>query len=280
MNPFGNLSDENKEQIIKYLTFLRSKKESITRSLGNDFEDSRSGLSEDVYSKSDVVDFTEFLESQTRNYVRNEISSLINMSALAINGLLEAAQEQNANIVLNTASLENQGLLDSIERMNLDTLTSNKKRNVGLVSLKDEAKALANESRAVREEAGRLEESNKQLQARFNTLQADATKLAREKAALQNELSDLRRHLEIAERNNQDFESSVKGGNDTLQRKIQRLEDELDEERETNQKRVAETPQFLQMKKMMQSQNEKIRELRRRLERYEPDNSKEEEDDD
>jgi hypothetical protein len=33
--------------------------------MGNDFEDARSGLSEDVYSKSDVVDFTEFLESQT-----------------------------------------------------------------------------------------------------------------------------------------------------------------------------------------------------------------------
>ena len=128
--------------------------------------------------------------------------------------------------------------------------------------MKDEAKALANESRAVREEAGRLEESNKQLQARFNAVQSDATKLAREKAALQSEVNDLRRRLEIVEKNSQDYESSVKGGNDSLQKKIQRLEDELDEEKEMNQKRVADTPQFQQMKKMMQSQNEKIRELR------------------
>ena len=130
------------------------------------------------------------------------------------------------------------------------------------MSLKDEAKALANESRAVREEAGRLEESNKQLQARFNAIQNDATKLAREKATLQNEVNELRRKLETVEKNNQEIESSIKGGNDSLQRKLQRLEDELDEEKEMNQKRVAETPQFLQMKKLMQSQSEKIRDLR------------------
>lgn len=73
----------------------------------NDFDDARSGLTEDVYSKSDVVDHTEFLESQVtvsffvflslflQNYVRTEMSSLINMSALAIKEILESAQEQS-----------------------------------------------------------------------------------------------------------------------------------------------------------------------------------------
>jgi chromosome segregation ATPase len=167
----------------------------------------------------------------------------------------------DANITLDTTILENQGLLDSIERMSLD-MSANKKRGTALVSLKDEAKALANESRAVREEAGRLEETNKQLQSRFNTIQADATKLAREKAALQNEVDALRRQLEVVEKNSQANENSAKGGNDNLQRRIQRLEEELDEEREVNQKRVADTPQFIQMKKMMQTQSQKIRDLR------------------
>jgi chromosome segregation ATPase len=146
--------------------------------------------------------------------------------------------------------------------MSLDLMAGNKKRGSTLVSLKDEAKALANESRAVREEAGRLEESNKQLQSRFNTIQADASKLAREKASLQSEVNSLRRQVEVLEQSSQNYESSIKGGNDNYQRRIQRLEEDLEEEREVNQKRVAETPQFLQMRKMMQSQNEKIRDLR------------------
>lgn len=141
-------------------------------------------------------------------------------------------------------------------------MSANKKRGSVLVSLKDEAKALANESRAVREEAGRLEETNKQLQSRFNTIQADATKLAREKAALQSEVDSLRRQLKVLEKNSQESENSAKGGNDNLLRRIERLEEELDEEREVNQKRVAETPQFLQMKKLMQSQSQKMKELR------------------
>jgi leucine zipper transcription factor-like protein 1 len=49
------------------------------------------------------------------------------------------------------------------------------------------------------------------------------------------------------------------------------LEKQLEEAKEENNKRVSETAQFQQMRKMMQSQSNKIRDLRRRLERYEPD---------
>lgn len=57
------------------------------------------------------------------------------MSALAIRNLLESAQEQGISLTLDTASLENQALIDSIERMSLDVLPSNRKRSTGLVRL-------------------------------------------------------------------------------------------------------------------------------------------------
>eukprot|EP00602_Paraphysomonas_sp_CaronLab_P004072 CAMPEP_0185021446 /NCGR_PEP_ID=MMETSP1103-20130426/4130_1 /TAXON_ID=36769 /ORGANISM="Paraphysomonas bandaiensis, Strain Caron Lab Isolate" /LENGTH=264 /DNA_ID=CAMNT_0027552971 /DNA_START=99 /DNA_END=893 /DNA_ORIENTATION=- len=263
---------------MKYLTFFRAKKESIVRSLANEFEDSKQDrLHEDVFSKDDMIDFADILESQTKAHISHELSVLINMSALAINELLETAQEQGAHVTLDTTSLENQGLIDSIEKMSVDMMPAARKRNVGLVSLKDEAKALQNESKAVREEAERLEESNRMLHQRFSNVQNDASMLLREKTALQNEVADLKRRLAAAERGN---ESNAKGGADGfLQERIERLEEELSLERESNQKRVADTPQFQQMRKMMQSQNQKIRDLRRRLDRYEPDNTKEDDDD-
>jgi chromosome segregation ATPase len=133
------------------------------------------------------------------------------------------------------------------------------------VSLKDEAKAIQNESKAAKEEADRLGESNKMLQQRFSVVQTDASNLAREKAALQSEVADLKRRLAQAERASQDYEMGMKGGNDSsasLLTRVQRLEEELEEERESNQRRVADTPQFQQMKKMMHSQNKKMRDLR------------------
>lgn len=53
--------------------------------------------------------------------------------------------------------------------------------------------------------------------------------------------------------------------------KLRHLEDELEVANEENAKRVSDTTQFQQMKKMMQSQSSKIRDLKRRLAKYEPD---------
>jgi hypothetical protein len=60
--------------------------------------------------------------------------------------------------------------------------------------------------------------------------------------------------------------------------KIRSLERALHEASEEGSKRVSETSQFQQMKKMMQSQSNKLRDLRRRLQQYEPDLGKEEDD--
>lgn len=56
------------------------------------------------------------------------------------------------------------------------------------------------------------------------------------------------------------------------------MEKALEEAKEENAKRVSETAQFQQMRKLMQSQSMKIRDLRKRLQRYEPDAVKEEDD--
>ena len=89
------------------------------------------------------------------------------MSALAINALLESSQDQGATVELDTTALENQGLLDSIERMSMENVPA--RRPTGLVSLKDEAKAMKDESKAAKDEASRLQDSNRMLQDRFST---------------------------------------------------------------------------------------------------------------
>lgn len=86
-------------------------------------------------------------------------------------------------------------------------------------------------------------------------------------ARLQAEVNLLKHKLVMAERH----ESEGKRQEETNEQELRRLERALESATEENSKRVAETTQFQQMRKMMQSQNAKIRDLRRRLERYEPD---------
>lgn len=273
-NPFHRLTIENKEQVIKYLKFFRAKKESILRALGNEFDDTKADrINDNMFSREDMEEYSDFLQSQCQAQITHDISVLINMSALAINALLESSQEQGAAVELDITALENQGLLDSIERMSMEVAPSGR-RATSLVSLKDEAKAMKDESKAVKDEASRLADSNRMLQQRFSAVQEDASNLAREKKEMQREIDRLVRQLETAEHSVRSYEHSSKGNHDDSASRIRDLEEDLAEERRNNTARVSETPQFLQMKKLMQSQNQKIRDLRRRLDRYEPDDSK------
>lgn len=137
-----------------------------------------------------MEEFSDFLQSQCQAQIAHDISVLINMSALAINALLESSQEQGATVELDITALENQGLLDrcvityttqhkstyflhicyhpcSIERMSMEVMPAGR-RATSLVSLKDEAKAMKDESKAVKDEASRLADSNRMLQQRFS----------------------------------------------------------------------------------------------------------------
>lgn len=78
-------------------------------------------------------------------------------------------------------------------------------------------------------------------------------------------MDSLKRRLETAERSAQNYERTGKDSQDDASnatRQIRELEEDLEEERRNNATRVSETPQFIQMRKMMQSQNTKLRDLR------------------
>ena len=62
MNPFDSLSNENHDQIQKYLKFFGQKKEGLLRTINIEFNDARADkLNESMYSKEDVEDFCDFL---------------------------------------------------------------------------------------------------------------------------------------------------------------------------------------------------------------------------
>ena len=42
-NPFGDLSEENVQQITKYLKFFRQKKEGVLRTIKNEFDHIKNG---------------------------------------------------------------------------------------------------------------------------------------------------------------------------------------------------------------------------------------------
>jgi predicted nucleic acid-binding Zn-ribbon protein len=106
-----------------------------------------------------------------------------------------------------------------------------------------------------------------------------AEQLEEEKQRLNEEVQFLRGRMAVLER-----QASAAGGeskqrdaadsNSGSAARIRALEVELREAREESERRVSDTVQFQQMKKLMQSQSQNIADLRRRLARWEPDDAK------
>eukprot|EP00607_Mallomonas_marina_P010104 CAMPEP_0182420964 /NCGR_PEP_ID=MMETSP1167-20130531/6096_1 /TAXON_ID=2988 /ORGANISM="Mallomonas Sp, Strain CCMP3275" /LENGTH=197 /DNA_ID=CAMNT_0024597583 /DNA_START=327 /DNA_END=920 /DNA_ORIENTATION=+ len=194
------------------------------------------------------------------------------MNALIISKILENAQSQGAQIELDIGGAENHALLQAVEKMTLDAVPRTRKpgKIETLPSFKDEAKAM-------KEEVDRVMSSNHVLQERFSSVQNDATKLAKENAALKNEVTGLTRKVNELSGNRAESKSERESSN----AQIERLEDELERYRQESAKRISESPQFQQMRDLMKRQNDKMKQLRRKLQRYEPEeNSKEDDDDD
>lgn len=172
--------------------------------------------------------------SNEQGHLSHEMGALINMGALSIGQLLESADYKGVEISLETSNIENHLLLEAVEKMSLEALPRSKGRATELVSLKDEA-------RAAKEELECLQSRNSELEGELKSLK----RLLRENA------------------------TESKSSGDSLQERYRILESELHAAREESAKRVGDSSQFQQMKKMMQTQTGKIKDLRRRLEKYE-----------
>jgi len=132
MNPFSALGDESIDQVRKYLRFFRQKREGIVRTVAREFEDAKSDrIHEDVYSREDMEEFAEYLKSSLTTLLSAELTNVINMGALSVSQLLENAQEKGTSINLETSAVENQQLLEAVEKMSLDAIPKTQAKKLG-----------------------------------------------------------------------------------------------------------------------------------------------------
>ena len=261
------LSNDSRNQMVKYLKFFRDKKESSLRQIEKEFSDVKMDrLNEDMYSREDIEEILDFLKSGMRTHSSHNVSMLINMGALVIGQLLEDAKSKDVILEIETSSIENERLLEAVEKMSLVSLPKTNTRIDALPSFKQDAKAM-------RDETERLEGSNQVLQNQLKSLEKQSMKLGKEKLDLMTQIEELKLKMD------QSSDSVSKTDDADNNERIRKLQDDLNVAQEENEKRVGSTSQFQQMKKIMQSQSKKIAAMRKKLQKYEPQDYDEEEDD-
>ena len=201
--------------------------------------------------------------------MEQDLSRLVSMNVLLLKNLLESTSQ---SLQIDTSIIENEALLAEVEKIRLEVIAE--KKNAGpritkLKSMKDETMELINAKNA-------LSDSNATLQERYAAA-------LREKAELADQLRRARDQLAAAadagaaqaKSTGAESKEALPEG---LTAQVTALERDLAESRtmlrraqDDLEAKVSNTPQFLQMRKILSDKNSQIADLRKRLAVYEPD---------
>ncbi|KUF93288.1 Sterol 3-beta-glucosyltransferase [Phytophthora nicotianae] len=249
----GRVSEHHQEELSKFLKFFRSRLKTHLENVEADFEDTRSDRlsSEEVYSQKDIQEAITSLCFAVKANIRSELQDTINMMALLLRQIFIEAEDSNLALDLDIAMVEDKELLERVEQLSVSEWTSGDSSSAAQIGAMPKSKA------KVQVDAEAKDKLEKQLQHEQEQHEEEirAAKLTskREQEALEaahaKELRKLQRKLEQA--------------NDRVE--------ELEKQVEDGRQHVAQTAQFQSMKRMVTTKNQQLQDLRRRLQRYEPD---------
>ncbi|KAG7384424.1 hypothetical protein PHYPSEUDO_002612 [Phytophthora pseudosyringae] len=240
----GRVSEHHQEELSKFLKFFRSRLKTHLENVEADFEDTRSDRlsSEEVYNQKDIQEAITSLCFAVKVNIRSELQDTINMMALLLRQIFTEAEDSDLALGLDIAMVEDKELLERVEQLSVSEWASADSRSAAQIGAMPKTNAdqlkkqLQQEQEQHEDEIRAAKVTSKQEQAALEAAHAKA-------------LRKLQRKLEQANE------------------RVEELERQVDDGRQ----HVAQTSQFQSLKRMVTSKNQQLQDLRRRLQRYEPD---------
>ena len=129
----NNLTVDHQNQIVKFIKFFRSKRELALEQIQADFDDTKNdSLVEDMYTLEEVKSGYDSICHVVKDTTRDEVGSIINMTVLLLGQLFDQADEEEVTLEMDTALVEDQRLLEEVEKMTLDKREDTNKKGMRL----------------------------------------------------------------------------------------------------------------------------------------------------
>jgi len=299
------LNTTHEEEVRKYLKFARYNRNQQKRSIDGCFSDLKeSRLNDDTYTLDEVEEMIDGLQKVVCSSVESELINDAHTNVLLLVQLFSQAEKWHLKLQSDISELENQKLLKEIAEFEKNEESGGgKSKPLQLSNLSQKSKLQplneGGSTALLQMEIQRLQEENEVLKNKFINLEKSALGGSKEASRLR---SDLERAREEGKKNNQgipndsnevnllsDKISSLSGqlmdAEEVYQRKCSSLEEEVTNSKhyvlalqheietlsEEFDKKFSETTQFKNLKKMLEGKNGQLKELRKRLKKYEPD---------
>ncbi|XP_016851952.1 leucine zipper transcription factor-like protein 1 isoform X3 [Anolis carolinensis] len=286
------LNEHHQNEIISYMRFARSKRGLCLKTVDSCFQDLKeSRLVEDTFTIDEVTDILDGLQTVVHSEVESELINTAYTNVLLLRQIFFQAEKWYLKLQTDISELENRNLLEQVAEFEKSEFTSsNKKPNPELVKpkltpLHDGASEL------LQKEIARLQEENEKLRSRLKTIEVQATSALDEKSKLEKALreleiiqgdqkdlcelesnmADLKYKLEKTLHDSTASQKTLEENLISTKHDLLKVQDQLAMAEKELEKKFQQTAAYRNMKEILSKKNDQIKELRKKLSKYEPD---------
>ncbi|XP_055784966.1 leucine zipper transcription factor-like protein 1 [Salvelinus fontinalis] len=299
MAEFG-FNEHHQNEAINYMRFARSKRAIRLKTIDSCFEDLKdSRLVDETFTVDEVRDMLDGLQLVVRGEVETELINTAHTNVLLLRQLFSQAEKFYLRLQTDTSELENRELLEQVAEFEK---TEFKNQNKGTTNQEISRPKLSplNEggvSELLNKEISRLQEEKDKLKGRLRTLETQAMGALDEKTKAERALKDLQKvqgEQKMATRSQEitsledtmaalqeDYQKSL-SVNAASQRDLQdnlvsakhdllRVQEQLALAEKELDRKFQQTSAYRNMKEILTKKNEQIKDIRKRLSKYESD---------
>ncbi|XP_005383523.1 PREDICTED: leucine zipper transcription factor-like protein 1 isoform X2 [Chinchilla lanigera] len=281
------------------MRFARSKRGLRLKTVDSCFQDLKeSRLAEETFTVDEVADMLSGLQALVHSEVESELINTAHTNVLLLCQLFEQAERWYLKLRTDVSELENRELLEQVAEFEKAEFTSSRKKPI-IDSTKPKLVPLNEGGTAelLNKEILRLQEENEKLKSRLKAIETQATNALDEKAKLEWALQalqldrgkqeDLGKAQELSDLENtvaalkSEFEKTLSSRAEnqksleetlvTAKHDLLRVQDQLSLAEKELEKKFQQTAAYRNMKEILTRKNDQIKELRRRLAKYEPE---------
>ncbi|XP_037549752.1 leucine zipper transcription factor-like protein 1 isoform X1 [Nematolebias whitei] len=294
---FG-FNEHHQNEIINYMRFARSKRVLRLKTIDSCFEELKdSRLVEETFTVDEVKEMLDGLQMVVRGEVEMELINTAHTNVLLLRQLFSHAEKFYLRLQSDISELENRELLEQVAEFEKTDFKTTNKINQEMSKPKLAPLNEGGVSELLNKEIARLQEENNKLKARLRSLESQAMSALEGKTKVERALKDLQKvqgeqqlaaqSQEINSLENtvaalkEDYERSL-SANSASQKDLQenlisakhellRVQEQLALAEKELDKKFQQTAAYRNMKEILTKKNEQIKEIRKRLQKYEPD---------
>ncbi|XP_062481317.1 leucine zipper transcription factor-like protein 1 [Pezoporus occidentalis] len=291
------LNEHHQNEVINYMRFARFKRSLCLKTVDSCFQNLKdSRLVEETFTVDEVTDMLDGLQTVVHSEVESELINTTYTNVLVLRQIFSQAEKWYLKLQTDVSELENRELLEQVaEFEKSEFISSNKKPSTDLIRPK---LAPLNEggTELLNRTVASLQEENEKLKTRLKTVETQATAALDEKAKIEKLLKDLQMiqgdqktnaNQDIAELENKvaalkcQFEKTLSDSTAnqkfleedlvTTKHDLLKVRDQLSTAEKELEKKFQQTAAYRNMKEILTKKNEQIKDLRKKLSKYEPD---------